>query len=215
MRLKVKKKRIKMSGPERLIKAVLDIVVAFFALLLFSLFIILLIILSTLDTKQFGLFSQKRVGYKSKLFSMYKIRTMKQVSNVHTTVTTLNDVRITRFGRFLRRYKLDELPQLINVLLGQMSFVGPRPDVVGFADALKGDYAIILTIKPGITGPATLYFRNEERLLAEQENPEDYNRDVIWPKKVALNKQYIQNYSLLNDFKYIFYTIFVGYKPIK
>ncbi len=103
---------------------------------------------------------------------------------------------------------MDELPQLVNVLRGDMSFVGPRPDVPGFADQLQDEDTVILSIRPGITGPATLKYRNEEALLAEAEDPERYNREVIFPDKVRVNKEYIENYSLLNDIKYIFLTVF-------
>ena len=125
----------------------------------------------------------------------------------NTTVTTINDSRITRLGKFLRKYKLDELPQLFNVLKGEMSFVGPRPDVKGFADKLEGNDSIILSVKPGITGPATLFFKNEELLLAKQQNIEEYNKTVIWPKKVELNRLYVENYSFKKDIYYIFKTI--------
>jgi lipopolysaccharide/colanic/teichoic acid biosynthesis glycosyltransferase len=125
-----------------------------------------------------------------------------------TSVITANNPRITKIGRFLRKTKLDELPQLWNVLLGNMSFVGPRPDVPGFADKLQGEDRIVLSIRPGITGPASLAFRNEEELLAQQENPEQYNREIIWPEKVRINKEYIRNYSLWLDIKIIWKTVF-------
>lgn len=132
---------------------------------------------------------------------------MKNLPGINTNVTTDKDPRITRLGRFFRKTKIDELPQLINVFLGQMSFVGPRPDVPGFADKLTGDDRIILTVRPGITGPATLKFRDEEKLLAAQSDPERYNREVIYPEKVRLNREYVENYSFWQDIKYIFQTI--------
>ena len=122
-------------------------------------------------------------------------------------ITLKNDDRITPFGKFLRAYKLDELPQLYNVLVGDMSLVGPRPDVPGYADSLEGEDRIILSIKPGITGPATIKFKNEEDLLSDQKNPKKYNDDVIWPEKIKINKQYIQEWSLFNDIKCIVNTI--------
>jgi lipopolysaccharide/colanic/teichoic acid biosynthesis glycosyltransferase len=127
--------------------------------------------------------------------------------NNGSTVTTANDKRITKSGRFFRRYKIDELPQLINVLKGDMSFVGPRPDVPGYADKLEGEDRIILTIKPGITGPATLKYKNEEEILAKVEDPVKYNNEVIWPDKVKINKEYIKNWSLKKDIEYILKTI--------
>jgi lipopolysaccharide/colanic/teichoic acid biosynthesis glycosyltransferase len=125
-----------------------------------------------------------------------------------TSVTTAHDVRITPVGRFLRRAKLDELPQLINVLKGDMSFVGPRPDVPGFADALTGEDRVILSVRPGITGPATLRYRDEESLLAGAEHPEQYNREVLWPDKVRLNREYVRQWSFRGDMVYIWRTIF-------
>jgi len=126
------------------------------------------------------------------------------------TITTANDDRITRVGRILRRYKLDELPQLWNVFRGDMSFVGPRPDVPGYWDRLSGDAARVLEIRPGITGPATLKFRDEETILAQVEDPKRYNDEIIFPEKVRLNIRYIENYSFLKDIGYILVTIFPG-----
>ena len=163
---------------------------------------------ATLDTRKNGFFIQERVGRNGKFFSVIKIRTMKEVPGFKTDVTTRQDPRITPLGQILRRLKLDELPQLINVLLGHMSFVGPRPDVPGYADRLQGEDRIILSIRPGITGPATLHFRNEEDFLALQNDPVRYNREVIYPQKVKLNREYIENYCFYKDLRYIYRTIF-------
>ncbi|MGM0760450.1 MAG: sugar transferase, partial [Thermodesulfobacteriota bacterium] len=103
--------------------------------------------------------------------------------------------------------KIDALPQLINALKGDMSFVGPRPDVPGYADLLEGEDRVILSVRPGITGPATLHYRDEEALLAEQDDPEAYNRDVIWPDKVRLNREYVENWSFRKDLQYIWQTV--------
>jgi lipopolysaccharide/colanic/teichoic acid biosynthesis glycosyltransferase len=115
---------------------------------------------------------------------------------------------ITRSGKIFRKYKLDELPQLFNVLAGDMSLVGPRPDVPGYADRLEGEDRIVLLLRPGITGPASIKYRNEESLLAAVEDPASYNDKVIWPDKVRINKEYFASYSLLLDVRYIFQTIF-------
>ncbi len=123
-------------------------------------------------------------------------------------ITMKNDSRITSFGRFLRKFKLDEIPQIFNVLFGTMSFVGPRPDVKGYADLLQGKDRIILSVKPGITGPATLKFKEEESLLEKQENPKKYNDEVIWIEKIEINKKYIENWTFIGDVKYILKTIF-------
>ena len=123
-------------------------------------------------------------------------------------ITVRDDPRLTAFGKYLRKYHLDELPQLFNVLIGDMSFVGPRPDVAGYADLLQGDDRIILSVRPGITGPATLKFKNEDALLSQQPDPKAYNDKVIWKEKVRINKEYIMNWTLLGDINYIFKTIF-------
>ena len=164
-------------------------------------------IVASLETRSNGMFVQQRVGRHARLFSVYKIKTMRTLADVKTTVTVQGDRRITRSGTFFRQTKIDELPQLWNVLMGDMSFVGPRPDVPGFADKLEGEDRIVLSIRPGITGPASLKYRNEEAILSQQENPERYNRDVVWPDKVAINKAYIECWSLRQDFAYIIKTV--------
>ena len=161
---------------------------------------------ASIETRSNGWYVQRRIGRGGKPFGVYKIKTMRSLDGYETTVTTRDDRRITRSGAWFRRTKIDELPQLINVLFGQMSFVGPRPDVPGFADRLEGEDRLILSIRPGITGPASLKYRDEEAILAEQEDPERYNREVIWPDKVAINKAYISNWSLTGDLRYILKT---------
>ena len=164
-------------------------------------------LLATIDTRANGFFMQQRVGRDGRLFKVIKVRSMRVDCAVTTTVTTKHDSRITRLGYFWRRSKIDELPQLINVLLGHMSLVGPRPDVPGFADRLEGDERLILTVRPGITGPATLKYRDEEILLASVPDPEAYNRDVIFPDKVRINREYVANWSFLGDLRYIWQTV--------
>ena len=193
---------------ERIMKRSFDLIVAVIGLLITGWIIAIAYLTACLDTGSSGFFSQIRVGRNGRLFRMFKIKTMKESHAITTTVTTKNDPRITALGRFFRKTKIDELPQLINVLVGQMSFVGPRPDVPGFADNLTGEDKIILTVRPGITGPATLKYRNEEELLATQKDPDKYNRDIIFPDKVRLNREYVENYSFSSDIKYIMRTIF-------
>ncbi len=132
---------------------------------------------------------------------------MKKVEGVKTTITSSSDVRITKSGKFFRDTKIDELPQLFNVFIGDMSFVGPRPDVEGYADKLEGEDRIILSIRPGITGPASIKYKNEEEILSKQENQKEYNDTIIWPDKVKINREYIQNYSLKKDIEYIIKTV--------
>ena len=139
---------------------------------------------------------------------MIKLRTMYVTNSYRSPITKKDDVQITRVGRFLRRYKLDELPGLINVLLGQMSLVGPRPDVPGYADKLVGSDRVILKLRPGITGPASLKYANEEEILAMQKDPKAYNDKIIYPDKVRINMDYYNNQSIWLDIKIIFATIF-------
>ena len=133
---------------------------------------------------------------------------MKPHDGIKTTVTTKNDARITKWGMFFRKTKLDELPSLWNVLMGDMSLVGPRPDVPGYADKLVGKDRRILELRPGITGPATLKYANEEELLANVDDPIKYNDEIIFPDKVKINLEYLDNWSLGLDIKIIFRTIF-------
>ena len=152
------------------------------------------------------LFRQQRVGRHGRLFTMVKFRTM-TAGIPGSTVSVAGDSRITPLGATLRRYKLDELPELWNVLKGDMSFVGPRPDVPGYADRLKGTDRRILELKPGITGPATLKYRDEEQLLALQPGPQDYNGRVIFPDKVRINLEYLENRSFAEDLRIIIQTL--------
>lgn len=195
---------------DAVIKRMFDLIFSFIGLIITGPIIAVAWVLATLDTGRNGFFLQSRVGRFGKSFKIIKIRTMRTDSVLNTTVTTSTDRRITRVGRILRKTKIDELPQLINVLIGDMSFVGPRPDVAGFADVLEGDDRVVLSVRPGITGPAALAYRNEEEILSLQEDPELYNREVIFPEKVRINREYIKKYSFLNDIKYIFLTLFHG-----
>ena len=153
---------------DRFWKRSFDLIVSFVGLLLVWWLILLTYLIACMDTRRSGLYVQERIGRKGKPFKMLKIRSMHEMPSVTTTVTTSHDSRITPVGQFLRKTKLDELPQLLNVLLGQMSLVGPRPDVAGFADKLEGRDRIILSVRPGIIGPGTLKYLYEEELLARQ-----------------------------------------------
>lgn len=197
-----------LSKKQQINKRIFDIVFSVIGVIIFLIPIFILVLLASLSTKKLGMFSQIRIGQHGALFKMYKIRTM-NVNDDDNFITTKDDSRITLYGKFLRQYKLDELPQLFNVLIGDMSFVGPRPDVVGYADQLKGNDRIILTVKPGVTGPATLKYRNEEEILAQQQNPREYNDAVIWQEKVKMNIEYVKKWSFLGDIKFIIQTIFI------
>ncbi|MRJ06700.1 MAG: sugar transferase, partial [Epsilonproteobacteria bacterium] len=193
-----------MSRRQLLIKRIFDFTLALVGLILTFPIILIAWVIATLETKTNGFFIQTRIGKGGKPFKIIKIRTMYPIEG--TTITTANDRRITKSGRIFRKYKIDELPQLINILKGEMSFVGPRPDVPGYADKLTGEDRIILEVPPGITGPATLKYRNEEEILAQVENPQWYNDNVIWKDKVKINKEYVRNWSLKKDLYYIWKT---------
>lgn len=144
------------------------------------------------------------------MFTIYKFRTM-TVAHSGSTISVAGESRITPLGHVLRKYKLDELPELWNVLIGDMSFVGPRPDVPGYADQLRGEDRDVLKLRPGITGPASLKYANEEELLATVEDPVKYNDEVIFPDKVRINLEYYRNNSVWGDCKIIWQTIFRSY----
>lgn len=189
------------------LKFIFDRVAALLGLLLIWWLLIVVAIL--IKVKMPGgpaLFRQTRIGRHGKPFTIYKFRTM-TVGHGGSSVSVAGESRITPLGAVLRRYKIDELPELWNVLIGDMSFVGPRPDVPGYADRLQGDDREMLELRPGITGPASLKYRNEEELLAAVENPQEYNDTVIYPDKVRINRYYLHNYSFVSDIKMIVCTV--------
>ena len=204
-----------------ILKRLFDILASFFGLLL--LWPVLLVVAILVKVKMPGgpaFFVQKRVGKGGKLFNCHKFRTM-TVKHNGSTVSVSGDSRITPFGATLRHYKLDELPGLWDVLIGNMSFVGPRPDVPGYADKLEGDDRVVLKLRPGITGPATLKYRLEDEMISEyvakrqaegdtrpmQEIATEYNDTVIYPDKVRLNCYYYRHYSFTKDIEMIFATV--------
>lgn len=196
-----------LTTTQKIQKRLFDVMLAIVAIGLTWWVMVLAWIVASLETKSNGLFMQQRVGKEGKLFWLFKIKTMRPMDGITTSVTTATDRRITKSGAFLRRTKIDELPQLFNVLLGSMSFVGARPDVEGFADRLEGEDRVILMLPPAITGPASLKYKNEEEILAQQKEPERYNKEVIWRDKVAINRAYITQWSLRQDIIYIIETI--------
>lgn len=192
---------------QKIIKRVFDFTLALTGLLLLWPLIVVCVIVARLDTGMPGLFVQSRVGQFGKLISIKKIRTMRNLPDMGSSVTVAGDYRITATGAKMRRLKLDELPQLWHVLVGDMSFVGPRPDVPGYADKLSGADREMLKLKPGITGPATIKYRNEEEILSYASDAKYYNDNVIYPDKVKINLDYMRNWSLVGDIKYIFMTL--------
>lgn len=201
-----------------MLKWIFDRLMALVGLLI--LWPVLLVVAMLIRWKMSGgpvIYRQQRVGQYGKLFTIYKFRTMRPTpvpslskegnSQSWSTVSVAGESRITPLGAKLRKYKLDELPELWNVLIGDMSFVGPRPDVPGYADMLEGDAKRMLQLRPGITGPASLKYRNEEEILAKVGNPIEYNDTVIWPDKVRLNLYYLDHYSFCKDLQMIFCTV--------
>lgn len=158
-----------------------------------------------------AIFKQRRIGRNGKVFTMYKFRSMNTNHN-GSSVSVAGESRITPLGAKLRKYKIDELPELWNVFIGDMSFVGPRPDVPGYADSLKGNDRNILKLRPGITGPASLKYANEEEILTLVDNPQEYNDTVIFPDKVKINLEYYHNHSFIGDLRLIFATVFRSYE---
>jgi lipopolysaccharide/colanic/teichoic acid biosynthesis glycosyltransferase len=190
-----------------MLKFLFDRVVAFVGLLF--LWPVLIIVAVLIRVKMPGgpvIFKQQRVGRNGELFTMYKFRSM-TVSHSGSSVSVAGESRITPLGAKLRKYKLDELPELWNVLIGDMSFVGPRPDVPGYADSLTGSDRDVLKLRPGITGPASLKYRNEEEILASVDDPVKYNDEVIFPDKVRINLYYLDHQSFWMDIKLIICTV--------
>ena len=190
-----------------ILKWIFDRLASLFGLLLiWPLLVVVAILIKIKMPGGPAFFTQKRVGRNGKLFTMYKFRSM-TVSHSGSSVSVAGESRITPLGAKLRRYKIDELPELWNVLIGDMSFVGPRPDVPGYADKLQGNEREVLKLRPGITGPASLKYRDEEEILAKVANPQEYNDKVIYPDKVRINLYYLKNYSFYLDIKMIFCTV--------
>ena len=191
-------------------KRLFDFAAALAGLVVLSPLMLVLAVLVRATSPGPALFIQERVGRHGRVFRCAKFRTMGTGAQAQGTVTTAADARVTPLGRWLRRWKLDELPQLGNVLAGRMSFVGPRPDVPGYADRLRGDDRRILELRPGITGLATLLFRDEERLLALAKNPQAFNDAVVYPEKVRLNREYLETGRFWRDLGYVFATVWPG-----
>ena len=193
-----------LTKKQQVVKRIFDLIVSLLLLPFLILPILLLFVIATISTQQSGLFVQQRIGKDGKPFSFYKIRTLKGKN--HSDIHEIHEQQTT-FGKWLRLSKLDELPQLFNVLNGTMSWVGPRPDVPGYADLLQGEDRIVLSVRPGITGPATIKYKNEDQLLVQKKDPLHYNDTVIWPDKVSINKRYVQEWSFKKDLGYLLDSI--------
>ena len=194
-------------------KRIFDIIISSLALLLFSPFFLLIIILMKIIMPGPAFFIQNRIGLKEQMFNLFKFRSMSVVSDNNKGSFDAGDgSRITPFGKFIRKTKLDELPQLINVLKGDMSIVGPRPEVKQWTEVYPEKWKIVHSVKPGITDNASIEFRNEEQILAQSDDPIKTYRDVILPRKLDLYIDYVNNQSFWGDIKIIFKTIRVVIK---
>lgn len=192
-----------------IIKRCFDFIVSLVALIILSPFFLIIALLVRIDSKGPVLYMQSRVGKGGSLFKLFKFRTMHINADRLAAITVgARDPRITRLGFYLRKYKLDELPQLINVFIGNMSLVGPRPEVKKFVDLYSKQQQEVLRVKPGITDYASIQFRNENELLEGKADPIAFYIEEIMPVKLGLNLKYIQERSFLLDLKIIFQTIF-------
>jgi lipopolysaccharide/colanic/teichoic acid biosynthesis glycosyltransferase len=193
-------------------KRVFDLTAAFFGLAILA--VPLLVISALIKATSPGpvLFLQDRIGQAGKRFRVVKFRTMSHGHQDPSSITVAGDIRLTPWGKILRRWKLDEIPQLWNVLVGEMSLVGPRPDVPGYADRLQGNDRRILSLRPGITGPSSLKYADEEELLAQAHDPVRLNDEVIFPDKVRLNIKYLETCSFRGDLFYIWQTVLLAIK---
>ena len=190
-----------------MMKRCFDIVISFTTLVLLIPLMVIVATIIKLNSEGPVFFKQERIGKGFRPFWIYKFRTMQQAP-IGLQVTVGNDPRITRVGWFLRQMKIDELPQLINILKGEMSFVGPRPEVPQYVQLYKQDYQEILTVRPGLTDLASLKYRDEAALLARATNPEEEYTTRVLPDKIELAKDYLRQASLLFDLKIIFKTLF-------
>lgn len=180
-----------------ILKRVFDFLFSFVLLVSIGWVVLLTLFFASIDNQSWGLFFQKRIGQHGKPFMIFKIKTLNDTTK-----------RASSFGSFLRKSKLDELPQLINILLGQMSFVGPRPDVPGYYDKLQGENRKILELKPGLTSEASIKYANEEEILNHKEHPLHYNDTIIFPDKVKMNLEYYYKQSFLVDLQILLKTLF-------
>ncbi|MDA3912013.1 MAG: sugar transferase [Bacteroidales bacterium] len=188
-------------------KRIFDIIVSFIGLLILLPFLLILALAIILDSKGGVFYRQLRVGKNGKPFRIFKFRSMRSGSDKKGLLTVGNaDMRITKVGKFIRKYKLDEFAQLINVLTGDMSLVGPRPEVPKYVDMYTTEQKEVLKVKPGITDYASIEYSDENELLAKSENPEKTYIEEIMPAKLALNKKYIENISLKTDIQIIWMT---------
>ena len=200
------------SSRNMMLKRAFDVLLATFLLVIFLIPLIVLCFCVMVDTGRSPFFLQERIGRQGRPFTLLKLRTVR--GKEAPAEAGLPQPGVTRFGSFLRKTKLNEFPQILNILIGEMSFVGPRPDVKGYADTLLGEERRILLLRPGLTGPASLAYFEEEKLLRSQKDPEAYNRNEIWPDKVRLNYAYLKNWTFVGDLRILFDTAVVLFRKI-
>ena len=190
-----------------MLKRIFDITLSLFGLIILLPFMLIIAIFIKLDSKGPVFFKQLRVTKNEREFKIFKYRTMRVGSDKYSQITVGKDDRITKIGSFLRKYKLDEIPQLINVLIGDMSLVGPRPEVPKYVALYTDEQKEILKVRAGITDYASIEFSNENDLLALEEDPEKAYIEKVMPKKIELNKKYLSEISILTDIRIILLTI--------
>ena len=186
---------------------IFDIIVAILLGIILFIPSIIIAIFIKISSKGSIFFLQERVGYKEKNFKIYKFRTMKVGSSKYGAITLGNDERITKIGKFLRKTKLDEIPQLINIYKGEMSFVGPRPDTPEYKEYYKKENSKFFDMLPGITGKASIYLSNEEKLMEKVDNPKEFYIKEIIPQKVKLNEYHLEYNNIFNNIKVMFETV--------
>ena len=192
-----------------MLKRAFDILLSVCTLVIFLPVEVIIALLIYIEDQQSVIFKQKRIGLNQKPFVLYKFRSMSSINDSFNGSFEIGDQsRVTRIGKVLRKTKLDELPQLFNVLIGDMSFVGPRPEVKKWVDIYPQQWSFVLTVKPGITDNAAILYRNEEEILAKVMNPEMHYREIILPQKLNIYRDYILNHSFAGDILILFRTIF-------
>lgn len=193
----------------RFIKRAMDVVLSFIGLIIILPIMVIFSILIKIDSEGPIFFKQIRVGLRGKKFKILKFRTMVvNAEKLGQQITIGEDNRITRVGKFIRKYKIDELPQLINVFKGDMSLVGPRPEVTKYVELYNEEQSKVLSVRPGITDLASIRYSDENEILGKVSNPEEYYTNTIMPDKLDLNLQYINNNNIIKDLVIIFKTIF-------
>lgn len=196
------------ANAEEFIRRAVDAATAIMALTVASPVLLVMMIAIKLDSPGPVIFRQTRVGRYGEPFQILKLRTMRQDAESQGGQLTVGaDPRVTRVGYFLRKWKLDEIPQLVNVVRGEMALVGPRPEVPRYVDMYTDEQRRVLAVRPGITDPASIKFRNESELMAGQSDPESYYREVLMPSKLSINLAYLEDRSLLSDIRVLLETV--------